>query len=338
MPVTTSKTSQAFPVERVAALSVKSPEEQWLVKSIWSRGAVGFLFGPPKCSKSWMGLDLATSVASGTPCLGVFPVQDPGPALVYLAEDALEHVRARVASLCDRRGLDIHELPLHVITAPTLRLDLEPDQEKLRRTVEKIRPRLLVLDPLVRMHAVNENDSAEISRLLGFLRKLQRTYDLAIVVVHHARKRGALQAGQTLRGSSDLYAWTDSSLCLTRQGERRLLLRVEHRSARSPDSILLELHSMKGGTSTSLRVLNAQAPPPSQGPSSIARTILEILEKHRSPRTNRELRDELKVQNGRLGRALADLKKQGLVQRKGRAGWVLTPKPESDDQSQLPFS
>lgn len=338
MPVTTSMSTQTFPVEQVAALPVKSAEEQWLVEQIWGRGAVGFLFGPPKCSKSWMGLDLATSVASGTACLGVFPVKDPGPVLVYLAEDAFEHVRARVASLCQRRGLDIHELPLHVITAPALRLDLEPHQETLRHTVEKFRPRLLVLDPLVRMHAVNENDSAEISRLLGFLRELQRSYDLAIVVVHHARKRGALQAGQTLRGSSDLYAWTDSSACLTRKGEHRLELRIEHRAARSPDPIVLELHSRENGTATALRVLNTQQTPPSKEPSSLARTILEVLEKHRSPQTNRQLRDELKVQNGRIGRALADLKKQGLVKREGKAGWMLTSKPESDEQAPLPFS
>ena len=43
----------------------------------------------PKCSKTWLGLDIALSVATGTACLGKYAVPQPGPVLVYLAEDAL---------------------------------------------------------------------------------------------------------------------------------------------------------------------------------------------------------------------------------------------------------
>lgn len=330
---------QTLPFEKVANLAVKPPGEKWMVRSLWGRSAVGFLYGAPKCSKSWLGLEIATSVASGTPCLGVFPVDDPGPVLVYLAEDALDNVRARVAGLCVRRNLPIQALDLHVVTAPALRLDLPADQKRLRRTLEKLRPRLLVLDPLVRMHALNENDAAEISQLLGYLRELQRTYDLAILVIHHARKRGASHAGQTLRGSSDFYAWTDSSACLTREADQRLVLDVEHRSARSPAPIHLELHSLKDGSQTYLRVLDGvPSTSPSQSPSlPIGRRILEILESHGAPRTNRELRELLQVQNTRLSQTLADLETQGLIKRKGKDGWLLVPHADSSDrQPRLP--
>lgn len=327
---------QCLPFESVANLAVKPPGEKFLVRPLWGRAAVGFLYGTPKCSKTWMGLEIATSVASGTPCLGVFPVEDPGPVLVYLAEDALDDVRARVAGLCVRRNLSIQSLDLHVVTAPTLRLDLPADQNRLRRTLEKLRPRLLVLDPLVRMHALNENDAAEISQLLGYLRELQRTYDLAILVVHHARKRGASQAGQTLRGSSDFYAWTDSSACLTREADRRLVLDVEHRSARSPAPIHLELHSVEDGSQTYLRVLDG-APAATSSPSlPIGRRILEVLESHCAPRTNRELRELLQIQNTRLSQTLADLEAQGLIKRNGKDGWVLVPHAGSSEQPRLP--
>ena len=32
-----------------------------------------------KCLKTWLGLDLALSVATGTPCLGKYAVPEPGP-------------------------------------------------------------------------------------------------------------------------------------------------------------------------------------------------------------------------------------------------------------------
>ena len=63
--------------------------------------------GAPKCSKTWLGLDLALSVATGTACLGKYAVPQAGPVLVYLAEDALPIVRERVEGMARHRGLDL---------------------------------------------------------------------------------------------------------------------------------------------------------------------------------------------------------------------------------------
>lgn len=327
MPLTTNDSNDSpdnrLPFEQVGQIAIKPPSESWMIQPLWGRSAVGFLFGQPKLGKSWLALDIAVSVASKTPCLGAFGVQDPGSVLIYLAEDALEDVRARVASLCVRRHLDILDLDLHVITVPTLRLDGPADQDKLRLTLELLRPRLLVLDPLVRLHALHENDASEMSRLLGYFRELQRTYDLAVMVIHHSRKRGASHAGQTLRGSSDFYAWTDVAACLTREGDRRLLLEVEHRSARSPDPIHLELHSRDDSPETYLRAIKTEADNCPFPAPSLEKRILQLLEDHETPQTNRQLREALQIQNSRVSQVLADLKKQGLVERQGKAGWTL---------------
>jgi hypothetical protein len=103
--------------------------------------------GAAKCAKTWLGLDMALSVATGTPCLGKYVVPQPGPALVYLAEDALPIVRQRVAGMAQHRGLDLRTVEMHVITAPTLRLDREPHRGQLFETARRLRPRLLLLDP-----------------------------------------------------------------------------------------------------------------------------------------------------------------------------------------------
>ncbi|MFZ4487669.1 MAG: AAA family ATPase, partial [Candidatus Nanopelagicales bacterium] len=81
--------TDALPVTRAADLDEPDLERRWLVDGLWARAGVGILGGAPKCCKSWLGLDIAVSVASGSPCLGALEVAEPGPALIYMAEDAL---------------------------------------------------------------------------------------------------------------------------------------------------------------------------------------------------------------------------------------------------------
>ena len=83
---------------------------------------------------------------------GRYPVPRPGPVLVYLAEDALTVVRERIEGMARHRGWELTGVQIHVITAPTLRLDREPHRQRLLETARQLRPRLLLLDPLVRLH------------------------------------------------------------------------------------------------------------------------------------------------------------------------------------------
>ncbi|MGH7416528.1 MAG: AAA family ATPase, partial [Candidatus Rokuibacteriota bacterium] len=230
----------ALPVVRAADLDEPDQAGPWLVETLWPRVGVGIIGGAPKCGKSWLGLDLAVSVASGTPCLDTFPVVCPGSVLVYMAEDAASVVKERLAGICTHRGLDLAALPIGVITMPSLRLDLPRDQARLQETVRRHAPQLLLLDPFVRLHRVNENQAGDVSAVLGYLRELQRAHDLALVVVHHARKNGGPTGGQSLRGSGDFFAWVDTALSLRRH-RQQLLLSAEHRAARAPEPIALTL-------------------------------------------------------------------------------------------------
>ena len=148
--------AESLPVAQVAIIAERSEGPSWLIDRLWTDQAVGFIGGPPKSCKSWLGLDMAVSVASSTACLGRFEVVQPGPVLVYLAEDAHSQVRQRVAGLCRHRGLALDTLDVFVVTAEAVRLDLASDRRRLHRTLLEYRPRLLLLDPLVRLHRLDE--------------------------------------------------------------------------------------------------------------------------------------------------------------------------------------
>ncbi len=168
-----------LPVVPAGKLPTRPPEQRWLVEQVWSAEAVGIIGGEPKCGKSLLALDLAVSVASATPCLGRFPTARAGRVLLFAAEDPLPVVRERLEDLTAARGLDLQKLPLYVITASSLRLDQGDHRDRLCETVAKITPVLLVLDPFVRLHAIDENAAGEVAPVLAFLRQLQRKHPTA---------------------------------------------------------------------------------------------------------------------------------------------------------------
>jgi hypothetical protein len=325
-----SHKEEILPVSRANDLDIRHPEQDWLIESMWTYGAVGIIGGPPKCCKSWLGLDMALSVASATPCLGHFPVKRPGPALIFLAEDALPAVRTRIEALCNHRQIPIESLDLFVITASSLRLDLKQDQQRLKATLAAFKPRLLLLDPLVRLHRLDENSATDISNLLGFVREMQRSYDTAIVLVHHLSKRHYAQPGQALRGSSDLHAFGDSNAYLVRRKDN-IILTLEHRAAKPPDPIALELLSQPDGSAAHLEIAS---PAKITTDLSLNERILDLLRHADKPMTRTNIRKHLKCNNQRLGKILLELDRQDLIL-KTSSGWVNTqPHGLNDRQTQ----
>ena len=307
---------EPLPVVRVGQIPTQQTPQRWLVEQLWGASSVGLIGGAPKCSKTWLGLDLALSVASGTACLGKYAVPQPGPVLVYLAEDALPILRQRVEGMARHRGLDLQQVDIYVITAPSLRLDRPQDREQLLQTAQRLRPRLLLLDPLVRLHGIDENNAGEVAGLLAYIRTLQRQLDLSVILVHHTRKNSAagVAAGQALRGSSDLHAFGDSNLYLKRAKDR-LLLSSEHRAAPASPPVYLELMA-NNAQMAHLEVVAEPHDPKSASLPEQVRTLLadgQIL-------TRARLRDLLGVKNERLGQTLESLERAGQL-RRTPTGW-----------------
>lgn len=306
-----------LPVSPAHALTAQAEERRWLVEGLWSEEAVGIVGGEPKCCKSFLALDVAVAVATGAPCLRRFGIPHRGRALLFAAEDALHVVRRRLEGICAAAGVPFDaSLDVQVITADTLRLDLPEDRRRLHETVEALRPRLLVLDPFVRLHRKDENVAGDVAPLLAFLRELQRRFSMAVLLVHHARKGGAgLRAGQALRGSSELHAWGDSNLYLRRVGAE-LHLSVEHRAAPAPADLSLELRE---GGGLALHVVGAASA--SAETTAAVRVdahearVLAALTDASGPLSARVLREMCRMKTAHVGAALSALVNDGRVAR-----------------------
>lgn len=299
-----------LPVQPAHQLARTAASPSWLIDGLWADQAVGIVGGEPKSCKSFLVLDMAVAVASGSPCLRHFPVARTGRVLLYPAEDAPQLVRQRLEGICRLAALDLAQLDIQVITAPSLWLDSLEDQSRLRATVGQLRPKLLLLDPFVRLHRRDENASSDVAALLGYLRNLQRQFQLAIAVVHHARKAAHhLRAGQALRGSSDFHAWGDSNLYLRRRADQ-LTLTIEHRAAPARTDLPLALQ----GTADQLALCLLEPPPlPLLPRSSAAEHIQDVLARANVPLAFSALRQACHIRTETLCHTLAEMQRQGQV-------------------------
>jgi hypothetical protein len=302
-----------LPVAPAHRLAERAEEQRWLVTGLWSEEAVGIIGGEPKCCKSFLALDLAVSVAAGTPCLRRFAVPKPGCVLLYAAEDAPHIVRHRLDGICAAAGLDLADLDVQVITAPSLRLDLDADRASLDETILRLKPRLLVLDPFVRLHRIDENVSGEVAPLLAYLRELQRRHAIAVTLVHHARKgAGNMRAGQALRGSSEFHAWGDSNLYLRRDRDDRITLSVEHRAAAAMPALTLEL--AQHADALALEVVERHSQPPTAlAPQSVDDRIASTLAEVGRPQPFADLRAICRIRTATLYERLAAMTTTGRI-------------------------
>lgn len=303
-----------FPVVRVARVAPDQPEPAWLIRSLWGAEAVGFIGGTPKSCKTWLALEMAVAVASGRPCLGRFEVVDRGPVVLYAAEDSAAAIRQRVLDITRARKLDIDRLAVGLITEPSLSLDRLEHQTRLLQTVRKTNPKLLILDPLVRLHHGDENSASDTSALLAFFRHLQRSTHTAIAVVHHVRKSGSTtQPGQALRGSGDLHAWSDSNVFIL-HGRDGLELHAEHRNHPAPDPVAVRLAEAPAH-------LTVGPLEPAPATAALGARVLSALAEGPLGRT--ELRGRVRIRNTRLGGILEELERAGDVVREPDGRWAV---------------
>jgi hypothetical protein len=128
------------------------------------------------------------------------------------------------------------------------------------------------------------------------------------------------------RGSSDLHAFGDSNAYLARRQDR-LILTCEHRAARAPDPITLELVSTPEGHQAHLEVRSERPPDPS---ASLSERALLVLQNASNPISRKALRVSLRVNNQRLGEALETLKRQGAVVYTD-SGWIAVRATQPSD-------
>lgn len=220
--------------------SVHIPRPRWLVEGIWTRGGCGFISGAPKSYKSWLAIDLAVSVASGSPLLGEHRVVAPGPVLYLQEEDSLATAVDRLDHVVEGRSPGAHwggvmgtdsgsvtwepgsGMPIDIQAHTGIVLSDPRWHAWLAERVRTYGYRAVIIDTLTTTVGDVDLDKAVDlqTRVLRPLRELAQTYDCSVVIVHHSRKNtGGARRGSNMLGSVALHGWVDCALYLERDEE-----------------------------------------------------------------------------------------------------------------------
>jgi hypothetical protein len=174
---------------------------KWLIRGVWPAGAYGVHAAEPKAGKTWTAFDLAVSVASGTPWLGQYPIDAPGPVVVFAGEGGDGNVVRRLRAIAAARGLRLESLPIIVCTrAPHLADD--GHMRELIAALDQARPVLVILDPLyLSAGGANGADLYEMGRLLERPQLTCERVGAALLVVHHYNRTRNLRGAARITGA-----------------------------------------------------------------------------------------------------------------------------------------
>ena len=191
------------------------PPTNWVIKGILPEGLT-LVAGRPKVGKSWMGLDWLLAIAVGGTTLGVQCEQ--GDVLYAALEDTPRRLQQRMRMLAADGSWP--ERFSYLTTLP--RAD-EGGIQIVRNWIEEQRkPRLVVIDVLAQVRPVKSGDEGNYDAdyaAVSAWKALADEFNIAIVLVHHVRKRTASDPLEMLSGTNGLGGAADSTVILNRDSQ-----------------------------------------------------------------------------------------------------------------------
>jgi KaiC/GvpD/RAD55 family RecA-like ATPase len=193
----------------------------WLVKGLFETDFFGDLFGDPGAGKSFLAIELAACVATGTSFYGL-QVKHPGP-VIYIAGEGRTGLIRRFRAWSITRGVSLDSAPLFLNSGAVSLIDdasMVSVVKALKVLIKEIGrpPALAILDTWSRTLGGDDSDPSDGAAGVASLDALRARFDnFATLVVHH---EGHLKG--RARGWSGLHAAVD----------------VEFRAVRGKDNLL----------------------------------------------------------------------------------------------------
>ena len=190
----------------------KLPEPEWLVEGFMPASSLTTLYGAPGSAKSFLALDAALCVATGTKFHGA-PVKSG--RVVYSLGEGIRGLRWRIEAWCiahptaDRDAI----MENFVVIPRAVHLLEEYDVSLLFNTIERQRSvDLLIIDTLARaLVGGDENSAGDVGRAIAACDQVRDMTGSATLLVHHTDAAGTKARGSTaLPGASD---------CMIRMGK-----------------------------------------------------------------------------------------------------------------------
>lgn len=176
----------------------------WLIDNFAFLHGVSMLSGPPKSGKSTLTADALRCRETGEDFIG--NQSRIGPTLLVTEEGGVP-VRFKYGELSELAIFDQQAAGGETFRDTLTRIGDWADQQS--------EPALVVIDTLAAWGAVeNENDAAEMTRVVNDVKALAMAKNVGILLIHHSRKGGG-ERGEAIRGSGAVLAVMDHVMEIT---------------------------------------------------------------------------------------------------------------------------
>ncbi|MBI1338075.1 MAG: AAA family ATPase [Phycisphaera sp.] len=227
--------SRRLQLTRADQIEIRPPD--WLLRGMIERDTFALIFGDPGCGKSFLAIDWACRIATGTPWRG--QAVKGGP-VVYVAGEGQNGFGRRIRAWSEHHGITLAEVPLYLAPAVAI-----PDPTDLVALITAIdtgvanvgQPTLIVLDTLARCYGGgDESSTQDMSRFVAACDAIRNRYNCTILVVHHSGHADKTRA----RGAMALKAALDAEYRLAGDNGLRLTS-TKMKDAETPPPLAMEL-------------------------------------------------------------------------------------------------
>src|ERR1041385_4793260 len=162
--------------------------------------------GKPKARKSMLVFNMGLALAAGRG-FAIFPVKKPHRVLLLSAEGGYYPNRERLKKMCQSFKVDKPE-NFTIFTIARWKLEDKQSYKHLYGVVRELKPEVLIIDPFVRFHNLEENSANQMAFVIGKIRAMIEDLNLSVILVHHVGK--SENAGA--RGSSAIPGECDACI------------------------------------------------------------------------------------------------------------------------------
>jgi len=216
----------------------------WIIKGWIPAKASGMMFGPSGVGKSFVAVDMACSISTGSEWFGVKPKKKG--VVVYLAGEGNWGMRSRIASWCKDKGMDsvgqllISNAPIDLDSPGVSSEILTAIQEMTDQQVD-----VIFIDTLNRHMAGDENSAQDVRALINVCSLLTEATGASTMLIHHTGHGDNTKNRE--RGSSALRGAMDVSILVSDQKGVIKVSCVKQKDAREPQPVFAELKTVSLG-------------------------------------------------------------------------------------------
>lgn len=288
--------------------TIKAPPMQ--IDQFLPVGGIMGITSYPGVGKTWLAMEIARSISSGTPFLGRYRATRGG--VLFVGSDSSLYDYARQWTRLTQGTQSAEEVfePVRFLVQSTFMFE---DRDEIRRLIATHRKfewgelhqtdrgperehgfHTIVMDTVSKLTRANQNDNTEMEDVFRNIRILAEATDAAIILLHHNSKRSEFNDGADWRGAMSQIGALDSWVQLVPSRTKKYIIGVQFKKFRgiTPEDFSYQMN-VEDPVSASL-VYTEQAVTTAQRMKrdALAVAIREFVEQHPGKRAC-EIRDAL---------------------------------------------